>query len=72
MSVANVRLFARLADLSGTRETEVELGEGLTAAGVFDVLVKRHTSLKRFEAIVRFAVKSEYVATSPTARDGLR
>ena len=36
-----VRLFARLAELAGTRETEVELGEGLSVAEAFDVLCRR-------------------------------
>src|SRR3989304_1942034 len=38
---AKVRLFARLADLAGTRETEVELGEGLSVAEAFRVLCQR-------------------------------
>ncbi|MCH7953536.1 MAG: molybdopterin converting factor subunit 1 [Chloroflexi bacterium] len=70
MSSAKVRLFARLAELAGTREAEVELGEGLTAAGVFDVLVQRYPSLAGFEAIVRFAVNSAYVPASHPVRDG--
>src|SRR3989304_5888758 len=37
---AKVRLFARLAELAGTRETEVELGEGLSGAEAFDVLCR--------------------------------
>ncbi len=70
MGKATVRLFARLAELAGTRETEVELGEGLTAAGVFDVLVARYPTLSGFDAIVRFAVNSEFVETSQPVRDG--
>ena len=70
MSSAKVRLFAGLAELAGTREAEVELGEGLTAAGVFDVLVQRYPSLACFEAIVRFAVNSAYVPASHPGRDG--
>ena len=70
MSTANVRLFARLAELAGTREAEVELGEGLTAAGVFGVLVLRYPALTGFETVVRFAVNSEYVLPSHPVRDG--
>ncbi len=70
MGTAKIRLFARLADLAGTREAEVELGEGLTAAGVFDVLMQRYPSLTGFDAIVRFAVNSEYVPASHPVRDG--
>ncbi|MCH7483693.1 MAG: molybdopterin converting factor subunit 1 [Chloroflexi bacterium] len=70
MGTARVRLFARLADLAGTREAAVELGEGLTAAGVFGVLVQRYPSLTGFDAFVRFAVNSEYVPASHPVRDG--
>ncbi|HEY5638596.1 MAG TPA: molybdopterin converting factor subunit 1 [Dehalococcoidia bacterium] len=70
MGKAKVRLFARLADLAGTREAEVELGEGLTAADVFEVLVQRHPRLTGFDAIVRFAVNSEYVPETHPVRDG--
>ncbi len=70
MSTANVRLFAQLAELAGTREAEVELGEGLTATGVFDVLVLRYPALSDFETVVRFAVNSEYVPASHPVRDG--
>ena len=70
MSTANVRLFARLADLAGTREAEVELGEGLTAAGVFGVLVQRYPSLAGFDAVVRFAVNSEFVLAAHPVRGG--
>ncbi len=70
MSSAKVLMFARLAELAGTREAEVELGEGLTAAGVFDVLVQRYPSLTGFEAIVRFAVNSAYVPASHPVRAG--
>lgn len=70
MSTAKVRLFARLADLAGTREAEIELGEGLTAAGVFDVLAQRYPSLAGFGTIVRFAVNSEYVPASHPVSDG--
>ena len=70
MGTAKVLLFARLADVTGTREAEVELGEGLTAAGVFEVLVQRYPSLTGFDAFVRFAVNSEYVPATHPVRDG--
>ena len=38
---ATVRLFARLAELAGTREAEVELGEGLRASDVYTLLCSR-------------------------------
>ena len=67
---ANVRLFARLAELAGTREAEVELGEGLTAGDVFAALVRRYPALAGFESFVRFAVNAEYVPDTHPVRDG--
>jgi len=70
MSTAKVRLFARLADLAGTRETEVELGEGLSAADVFAALARRYPAIAGFGATVRFAVNAEYVPNDHPVRPG--
>jgi molybdopterin converting factor subunit 1 len=70
MPKARVRLFARLADLAGSRETEVELGEGLTASGVFSQLASRYPELAGLDGIVRFAVNAEYVAPDHPVRPG--
>ncbi len=42
---ARIRLFARLSELAGTRETEVELGEGLTARDAYEVLCGRYPGM---------------------------
>lgn len=60
-NTVKVRLFARLAHLAGTREEEVEIGEGLTAADVYRALAARYPALTAFEASVRFARNQEYV-----------
>ena len=70
MAKARVRLFARLADLVGARETEVEIGEGLTAADVLALLIRQHPDLEGLEAAVRFAVNAEYVPGTHPVRDG--
>jgi molybdopterin converting factor subunit 1 len=58
---AKVRLFARLAELAGTRETEVELGEGLNAAEALRELCRRFPRLADAGDSVMFAVNSKYV-----------
>jgi molybdopterin converting factor subunit 1 len=67
---AKVRLFARLSDLAGTRETEVELGEGLTAAGVYQALCTRFPALAGLENSLMYALNAEYVEPDHPVRDG--
>ncbi|OGO48392.1 MAG: molybdopterin converting factor subunit 1 [Chloroflexi bacterium RBG_16_64_32] len=67
---ARVRLFARLADLAGTRETEVELGEGLSAADAFRLLCQRFPELADHSDSVMYAVNAEYVNSDHSLRDG--
>jgi molybdopterin converting factor subunit 1 len=70
MGTVRVRLFARLAQLAGTREAEVELGEGLTAADVLAVLTRTYPELGGLDAGVRFAVNAEYVPDTHPLSDG--
>jgi molybdopterin converting factor subunit 1 len=67
---ARVRLFARLAELAGTRETEVELGEGLSAGEAFRLLCRRYPALEGLGGSLLFAVNAEYVSPEhPLAED---
>ena len=67
---AKVRLFARLSELARTRETEVELGEGLTAAEVYELLCRDYPKLTGLGEILRYAVNGEYVtAVHPVGGD---
>lgn len=67
---ARVKLFARLGDLAGTRETEVELGEGITVGDVYTILCRRYPSLAGMERSLMFAVNTEYVTPEHPVRDG--
>ncbi len=67
---ARVRLFARLSELAGTRETEVELGEGLTAGDAYALLCRRFPALAGLERSLMFAVNAEYVTPDHPLRDG--
>jgi molybdopterin converting factor subunit 1 len=67
---ARVRLFARLSDLAGTRETEVELGEGLSARDAYLRLCRRFPQISGLEGSLMFAVNTEYVSPDHPLRDG--
>ncbi len=67
---AKVRFFARLADLAGTRETEVELGEGLSAAEAFRTLCRRFPDLADQGESLMYAVNAEYVTPEHPLREG--
>lgn len=58
---AKVRFFARLAEIAGTRETEVELGEGLSAGDAFRLLCQRFPELAGHADSLMYAVNAEYV-----------
>ena len=65
-----VRLFARLADVAGTRQAEVDLGEGLTAGHVYQLLCREHPGMEGLEGSLMYAVNAEYVAPDHPLRDG--
>jgi len=58
---AKVRFFARLAEIAGTRETEVELGEGLSVGDAFRLLCQRFPELADHADSLMYAVNAEYV-----------
>src|SRR3990172_10235123 len=67
---AKVRLFARVADLGGRRETEVELGEGLSVAEAFRVLCQRFPEMADLAGSLMYAVNAEYVSPDHPLRAG--
>ncbi len=67
---AKVRFFARLAELAGTRETEVELGEGLSVAEAFRALCRRYPELAVHADSLMYAVNAEYVKPDHPLRAG--
>jgi molybdopterin converting factor subunit 1 len=58
---ARVRFFARLAEVAGTRETEVELGEGLSVGDALRLLCTRFPELADHADSLMYAVNAEYV-----------
>src|SRR3990172_9358627 len=67
---ARVRWFARLADLAGTRETEVDLSEGLSVAEAFRVLCQRFPEMADHAGSLMYAVNAEYVSPDHPLRAG--
>lgn len=65
-----IRLFARLAQLAGTREMQLEIGEGLTAGDAYRLLAQRDGSLGGFEASLAYAVNQEYVSSDAMLKAG--
>jgi molybdopterin synthase catalytic subunit len=65
-----VRLFARLGDIAGKRETEVELGEGLRAVDVYRLLCERYPEMSGLNGSLMYAVNAEYVDAETPLREG--
>jgi molybdopterin converting factor subunit 1 len=70
MATAKVLFFARLAQLTGLREVEVELGGGLTAGGVYRVLSERYPQIAGLERSLLYAVNASYVEPDAPVRPG--
>ncbi|MDO8614259.1 MAG: molybdopterin converting factor subunit 1 [Dehalococcoidia bacterium] len=70
MGKAKVRLFARLSELAGARETEVEVGEGLTAGDVYALLCRRWPAMSGLAGSLMYAVNAEYVPPGHPVRAG--
>ena len=65
-----VRLFARLRELAGSGEFDVDARDGSTVDDVWRGLAGRHPGLERFGASVSAAVNGEFARRSATLADG--
>lgn len=70
MATVTVRLFASLAERLGTRETQLDIGEGLTAGDALRLLLGDDPDAERLTGSVMFAVNREYVAAGHPLRAG--
>jgi molybdopterin converting factor subunit 1 len=55
-----IRLFAALAEITGTRELSLDMPEGASAADVFERLVEAYPRLRAYDSRVLFAVNASY------------
>jgi molybdopterin converting factor subunit 1 len=67
---AKVRLFARLSELAGAREVELEIGEGLAAAEIYQALCAKYPALSGLDGSVRYAVNGEYADAGHPVGEG--
>jgi molybdopterin converting factor subunit 1 len=65
-----VRLFARLSELVGAREAEVEIGEGLSAGDIYQLLCTKYPALSGLDGSLRYAVNGEYADASHPVGEG--
>jgi molybdopterin converting factor subunit 1 len=67
---AKVRLFARLSELAGAREVDVEVGEGLSAVEVYRVVCEKYPALGGLNGSLRYAVNGEYADAGDSVGEG--
>lgn len=65
-----VRLFAMQREIAGTREIELELGDGSTIEGAWAALVGRFPRLASGRSAVRFALNGAYTTADSALSDG--
>ena len=65
-----VLFFASLADISGTRETQVDPATATDVISVFDEIARRHPALEKYRSSVLFALNSEFARADSPVRDG--
>lgn len=70
MSTVRVLLFARLAELAGKRELQLEIGEGLTAGDAYRLMARENSALAGFESSLAYAVNREYAGAETPLKDG--
>lgn len=70
MGSVSVRLFARIAEVAGTRETQLETGEGLRVCDVLPALEQRYPGVIGMRPVVRYAVNREFVSEDRVLHDG--
>lgn len=65
-----LRLFARLREIAGTSELQLEMPEGSDARALWDELVRQFPDLTPYGASVSCAVNQEYAKFTTPLKDG--
>jgi molybdopterin converting factor subunit 1 len=68
--LVTVRLFARLRELAGSAEIQVELPEGSRAGDAWTLLTTRHPGMDGYSSSISCAVNEDYARMSAPLRDG--
>jgi len=65
-----VLFFASLADITGTREAELEASAGLNVASVLARLIDTYPQLEALRPSILCALNSEFAGAESPVRDG--
>lgn len=65
-----VLFFASLADITGMRETTVEVASFADVISVFDKFAREFPQLENYRSSVLFALNSEFARPGSPVRDG--
>lgn len=68
--LVTVRLFARLREIAGTQDVQLELPDGATAREAWRALAARHEALAPYESSVSCAVNEDYARMGAELHDG--
>jgi molybdopterin converting factor subunit 1 len=66
----NVLAFARVREILGSNETDMELPGASTVRDLWNILAERHGDLTRFESSIRFARNGTIVQPQTQLHDG--
>jgi molybdopterin converting factor subunit 1 len=65
-----VRYFAGHRDIAGRSEEQIELGDGATVGGLWELLVARYPRLAGYSGKLLYAVNQEFSTLETELHDG--
>jgi molybdopterin converting factor subunit 1 len=65
-----IRLFARLRDIAGSGDLQVDAPSGATVADVWQVLTARHPALAAYGSSISCAVNDDYSRMTAELHEG--
>lgn len=68
--LVTVRLFARLREITGGSELEIEVPDGAKAHDAWRALTIRYKELGAYESVISCAVNEEYARLTTELHDG--
>ena len=68
--LVTVKLFARLREIAGATDVQLQLSDGATVRDAWNTLVQKHLDMTAFTSSVSCAVNEDYSRMTATLRDG--
>ena len=66
----SIRYFAGHRDITGTREEQLDLAEGLTVADLWDALIERYPRLAPYRGRMLYSVNEDFGTLATVLHDG--